>query len=106
MATYINIYDMQNNANYGKQVTTACRIAAYNITNEAANFTNHAARLAWAQAILSYNGLAHGDIITRMLSAASSNATLQAAAPTGPWLDSDIQFVVNSFVDIQSTNVT
>jgi hypothetical protein len=102
MTTYLNIFAMQANANYIQQVTVACRIAAQNVINEATNFPNDVARRRWASDIV--NG--SQSLLSSMASACAMNSTLQAGAPAGPWLDSDIQFVVNSLVDIQSAGAT
>ena len=96
MATYLNMYAMQANASFIQQVTVACRIAAQNIINEAASTPSHAARMAWAALISKGQDVA----LANMVSGAAMNSTLQASAPAGPWLDSDIQFVVNSLVSL------
>lgn len=103
MPAYVDIYDMQENANFRKQVIVASRIAADQILNEDPETANHANRIAWAQQVLGYNGVTHADIVQSMIVAVTSNPTLQQAAPNGPWPDGDIQFVVNSLVDIQAS---
>ena len=105
MATYIQIYDMQENANFKKQVIVACRKAGIDIMNEDPQTSNHEDRLRWAQNVLAYNGVTHADMVQSMVAAVTGNATLQAAAPSGPWLDGDIQFVVNSLIDTQAASL-
>lgn len=104
MATYVNIYDMQDNASFRKQVITAARIASVDILNESDQTPNHTIRLAWATSVLGYDTVNNANVIQRLISAVSGNATLQAAAPAGPWVDGDIQFVVNSLIDVQANN--
>ena len=99
MPTFVNIFAMEQSATYLQQVTVACRIAAQNIINESTGTANHTNRIAWAKQLLK------GDqgLLAAMATACSMNATLQNTAPAGPWVDSDIQFTVNSLIDIQSS---
>ena len=78
------------------QITGSLLAAAYNVINEAANTTNHANRLVYANAIL-VNPLAQAQFFAPAL---MTNATLQgeagnAAGASGtPFADSDVDFVV------------
>lgn len=101
MASYPDVYDMQENATYRKQVTIACRTAAFDIVNESGDHPNHTNRVIWAKAILSFN-VHSQERIDRMAAAVTGNPTIQQTAPNGPWSDGDIQFVVNSLVDIHA----
>jgi hypothetical protein len=99
MPTYAQIYDMQENETLRHQVIVACRIAARDIAAEDANTPHHAARLAWAQRWIDGNNVV--PLLERMLYVVCQNPAIQAAAPSGPFSDSDIQFVVNSNIDAQ-----
>lgn len=95
MANYASIFDMTTNATYAKQITIACRVAAQNVINESVNTPNHVNRVVWANAALS----GHALLLSTIGQGVSMNGTIQAAAPAGPWNDSDIQFVVNGLID-------
>ena len=98
MPSYAVIYDLHDNATLRKQVVVACRIAARDILTELPATPKHAERLQWARAV--QEGSAP-PLFDRMLSLVAMNATIQAAAPNGPFLDSDVQFVVNSNLNVQ-----
>lgn len=79
----------------------ACLVAAYAILNEAAETENHADRLVWANVMLGTDAAAVQAKVTAMMKyAIASNATLQAD-PVGA-SDNDIQFIVNSQINIMA----
>jgi len=73
--------------------------AAYAIVNEDAGTTNHVNRLAWANDILSGTvANVEAKAAEHLRYAVASNATISAAGNDAT--DSDVQFVVNSQIDI------
>lgn len=104
MSKYSDTFDMQLNPTFIKQVTVACRVAAANIINEDPNASNHSNRIIWANQILALNDFSN-TIINKILGSVTSNPALQLTAPSGPWVDSDIQFVVNSLIDLQANKL-
>ena len=85
-----------------KKFIAACLIAAKDILSEASNTSNHGNRVIWA------NGMQGepDDLVQKRVQrivrlAISDNATFQAN-PTG-LTDGDIQFIVNSFIDVVAT---
>lgn len=97
MATLIQIHNAVMGAPLLRQRFSAARLqAAWDILNESAATPSHAARLAWANKIITDYDADLDAEYRRFL----SNATIQSAAnPT----DNDIQFVVNSFVNAWAT---
>lgn len=94
MATLDEINDLVVGAPKLRQRFQASRLkAAWNILNEAANTTNHAARLTWANKIINIYESDLDKEYRRFL----SNATIQTAGNSAT--DNDIDFVVSSFVD-------
>ena len=95
----IDVYDAKydDDGDFRKQVAGACFVAAMDVLAEDPGTENHANRLIWAASAKDNpKGAA-----TAMLSDIITNATIRAALPTP--VDSDVQFVVNSFVDTYAT---
>ena len=80
----------------------ACLLAAYNILNEDPGTENHANRLVWANAVI---GGETADVeakaVQHLRYAVASNATIQATGNDAT--DNDVQFVVNSQINIFAT---
>lgn len=90
---------MTGKTDFLKKVAGACFVAARDIKNEDAGTANHVNRLIWASnAEENCKGTAR-----EMLRDVLSNATL--AADVDGAIDSDIQFVVNSFINTYATGV-
>ena len=80
----------------------ACLKAAYAILNEDAGTSNHANRLIWANAVL--NGtIAEVEAMAsqHLRYGMASNASLQASCEAST--DNDVEFVVNSQINIFAT---
>jgi hypothetical protein len=103
--SYSTIYDAATTAGspLRKQVIVAINQAAVDIVNEAIGTQNHRARLTWAWLIL--NGKTElADAAERWIWRVLDNATIQASPATAT--DSDVQFVVNSLVDVMVKSKT
>ncbi len=84
-----------------KTFVGGCLVAASQVMNEDPGTANHAKRIAWAKNILSDDISAVTSRIQRMFRySLATNATFQGN-PTG-MSDGDIQFIVNSVIDIFS----
>ncbi len=80
------------------QFLGACLKAAYDVRNEDPGTTNHTARVAWANVILSgVDADVDAKVQAHLRYALASNATIQNAL--GASTDNDVQFVVNSQID-------
>jgi hypothetical protein len=91
MATLLEVYHAQGDANLRNRVVGAVAVAAWNVFEEAPAAA--APRLAWAKSALD-NPHGYGQA---MMWAVCANATVQTANfdPT----DSDIQYIVNALRD-------
>jgi len=78
------------------RVAAALANAAEDIENEDPGTPNHAARLAWASAVLQDDLLQEAD---KIMWRVGLNPTIAAAGEENA-TDNDIQFVVNSLLDI------
>lgn len=76
------------------RVTAALAKAAHDVLNEAATVANHSLRVRWARAVLADAPSA----AERMMWAVVQNPTIQTQGEAST--DNDIQFVVNSHVDL------
>jgi hypothetical protein len=76
--------------------TAAIWQAAVDIVNEAPATQNHAERIAWAKRAVLVDGKAQHYAAVVMRMAVCENGTLQAQG--NDVADSDIQFIVNSYV--------
>lgn len=97
MALYKDIYDMEKSVDLRKQVEIACRYTARDILAEDPAASKHTERAAWARSI---SGMPQPSLIDWMVRRMPENATMAALAPNGPWADSDVQFVVNSNINL------
>jgi hypothetical protein len=94
MATYVEIAALRRSPVLKDKVSVAVSIAAIDIRNEAESAPNHRARKRWAdQAMINPEG--HADA---MLWAVLGNPAIQSNGEASP--DGDIQFVVNSLIDV------
>lgn len=92
MATYIEQYDIWMSTNLKKQLVMACLKAANDIVNESAGTTSHTERLAWARLVFKDPFVKASEISAGVI----QNATVQS----GVYTDNDIQYVVNSLIDV------
>jgi len=95
---YIDIYNLKTNPTFKNRVTVAVAKAATDIFNEPNSTTNHAARVTWANAAL----VNAETVAERMLWSIVQNPTIQSNGLDST--DNDIQYVVNSKIDIFATN--
>lgn len=95
MASYIEIWNLYNDATLKTRTAVACMKAAADVLNEDVGTTGHAARLKWAEAAFANPFQAAQEVMWSVV----SNATIAANGEKNTQ-DSDIQFVVNSYVDI------
>jgi len=99
MATLLQIFHIQSNDTFKARCYAAISKAAYDIINESISIPNHSQRLLWAKdALVEAEGAAE-----RMLWAIVQNPTIQTNGNDST--DSDIQYVVNSFVDLFATTL-
>ena len=96
MATYLQMYNLLADGSLLAKTTIAVMSAATAVVNESAGTANHAKRLLWAQYALANPQ----DEAKRFMWGIVSNATIAAAGSNA--VDSDVQFVVNSYVDSMS----
>jgi len=90
----LDTYNLANSAEFRARVSAALAKAAYDITNESGSTTNHAERLVWAKATLKAPDPACDQMIWMVM----QNATIQSSGLSST--DNDIQFVVNSNIDL------
>lgn len=95
MANYIDIYTMQAGDTLRKQVASACLKMASYVLGEQVTAAHHDARAVWAWRI--YEG--EQRLFNRMLAEVASSGSIQNNAPNGPWLDTDVQYVVDALID-------
>jgi hypothetical protein len=93
-ATLQQIHNAVVGAPLLRQRFAAARLkAAWDVLNESAGTTNHAARLAWANKVIASYEADLDPEFRRFL----SNATIQTSGNNAS--DNDVQFVVNSFLN-------
>jgi len=97
---YIDIFNLKANPEMKSRVAVAVAKAATDILNEAPATPNHTERVAWANVAL----VGAEDVAEQMLWSIVQNATIQAAGLDST--DNDIQFVVNSFIDLFALNIS
>ena len=96
MVTYLQMYNLLSDGSLLAKATIAVMSAATDVINESPVTANHAKRLSWAQYALANPQ----DEAKRFMWGLVSNATIAAAGSNA--IDSDVQFVVNSYVDSMS----
>lgn len=97
MATYQTQYNLRyGNAGLRNQVVIAMAKAAYDVLNESPSTENHAARVAWAKAVIN-DGSKWADLF--LWSCALNPTIAQKAEDDQEITDSDVQFVVNSNIN-------
>lgn len=103
MASYRDLYNLwQMGGELQARFEVACIIAAGQILNEDQLTPYHAERVAWANQVLKDDS---GTMARKMLRRAiSNNASLQEMGQAVS--DSDIQFIVNSNINLIATNET
>lgn len=94
---YIDTFTLWSSANLRNRTTVAVAIAAQDVLNESPTTANHTKRLAWAQ-FAQVNPFQESE---RFMWAVVSNPTIAVAGEA--CTDNDIQFVVNSNIDIQAS---
>ena len=101
--SYTAQYDAANdlNSTLNKQIVVAIIKAAKDLINEDPSTNNHANRLAWAEKVSKHDAaLSEGG---KRVWAILTNATVIASLPNS--LDSDVQFVVNGFINTWANEV-
>lgn len=95
---YKEIYNvMESDCDLWKKAQVAVFKAAVDVLNEAANTTNHANRVIWANAVMLDPKAKTQQMKTHIL----TNATIQTVLNDAT--DNDVQFVVNGLVDTFAT---
>jgi len=97
MATYEQIYDIWAGDKLKKEIVISVVKAAQDVLNEDPGTTNHANRVLWANQALEDPYLWG----TKMSVAVIVNATVQS----GTYTDGDVQFLVNSVIDMFANNL-
>jgi hypothetical protein len=94
MATLLETFNLRNTSSgLRNRLAVACVRSAVDVLNEAANTTNHAQRVKWANATLAdAQGMAE-----KMMWGLLANATVASAGEAAT--DNDILFVVSSLID-------
>ena len=91
------VYSLSTNAEFRGLVMAALAKAAYDVINESGGTTNHANRLAWAKTVIKDPTPAMQTLIWMVL----QNPTIVSDGVN--FVENDIQFVVNSYVDTLAT---
>lgn len=99
MATYSEIYDLQNEAALRNRMAVAVVIAADTIRAEPPATANHANRLLWAKAALANP---HGEAVRVLWGVLAQNKALTVAQITGA-SDASLQTAVNNTIDLFAT---
>jgi hypothetical protein len=102
MMAYIDVYSAcKPGADTWGQAAVAISDAARDVRNESEATENHAARLAWANSLRSPESLERE--VARWIHEVMANATIRATlAVPEPVPDGDMQFVVNSLVNLMA----
>lgn len=100
MATYMELFNLRySNLTLRARTAVACVKAAQDVLNEDPGTTDHAKRVAWANAALSdANGMAE-----KLMWGVLGNSTIQASGDAST--DNDIQFVVNGLIPVYMNGV-
>jgi len=106
MATLNEIFNLRNNSHLLNRVAAALANAAEDVRNEAAATAKHAERFTWASSVLLTTGGPDTES-QRAIWLVLQNTSIQdqyTSDPTGGGTitDSDVQFVVNSLVNVLS----
>lgn len=96
MATYSDLYNLNNNSDLKNRVMIACLVSAEAIVAELDTVPNHANRLIWAAKVFA-TPAAESDRMFWALIAANNSLTLEQI--TGA-TDAGIQTEVNNHVDL------
>lgn len=97
MATYQDLSVLRTDSSLLSRFLVAVEMAAMQIVHEDVATANHTARLAWAtKAVLQADPQSRQYAATILRMAVMENATLQAAGEAAT--DSDVQFIVNSYI--------
>lgn len=95
LQVYNNVFSSEAQELRNRVLASVLKSAAY-VVSESPETTNHAARLAWAQATLASEEALRAAA-THMYVGVASNATIQAVGNDAT--DSDIDWVVASLLD-------
>lgn len=99
MATYTELFGLNNNSDLRNKITVACIVAAEKIRVEVDTAPNHANRLTWAIAVFA-NPAHEAERLTWAVLA--QNRTAQVADITGA-SDATIQTAVDAAVNVFAT---
>jgi len=97
MGSLATAYSLSSNAEFKGLVQASLAKASYDVLNESSGTTNHTNRLAWAKATLKDPE----SVMSTMIWLVLQNATIISDGTT--FVENDIQFVVNSYVDLLAT---
>lgn len=100
---YTDIYTAATDGTHvlRKQVAVAMHSAAVDVINEDEATENHSNRLVWARRVTQGNS-GPLDMAERWIWKVLENATIQASPDTAT--DNDVQFVVNSIVNVMANS--
>ena len=96
MATYEELFGLNNNSALLNRVRVACIIAAETVMLELGTVDNHANRLLWAKGVFASPEAEAGRMFMAVLAANSTLAVEQITGAT----DEGIQSAVNDHVDL------
>ncbi len=95
MATYLELFDLQNNDDLLHKVTTAIAVAADTIRSEAAGTTNHANRLVWAEKALADPKALTDQVLWAVLAANNGATTGNIIGASDAAIQSNVDDVVD-----------
>lgn len=99
MATYVELYALQNDSTLRNRVRVACLIAAEAVMAEDAGTANHANRLLWAKSVFEYPAVEAERMLMAALAANNAATVAQITGAT----DAQLQTVVNNHVNLFAT---
>lgn len=99
MATYEELFSLNNKSELKNKVTTAVIIAAEVVMNEDGGTVNHANRLLWAKSVFASPG-AEADRMFMAVLAANKDASVAQILGA---LDTAIQINVDAHIDLFAT---
>jgi len=97
MGSLATAYSLSINAEFKGLVQASLAKASYDVLNESSGTTNHVNRLTWAKATLKDPG----SVMSTMIWLVLQNPTIISDGTS--FVENDIQFVVNSYVDLLAT---
>lgn len=99
MATYTELFGLNNNSDLRNKITVACIVAAETIRTELVTVPNHANRLSWASVVFA-NPAREAERLTWAVLAQNKTATVAQITAAS---DATIQTAVDAAVDVFAT---